>query len=405
MKVLMLGWEFPPYNAGGLGTACYGLTKSLASQGVQVTFVIPKAPYSYKYNFINLLNAEIDYDHILKLIKVQSGLIPYHDCFSKESLVFGKDRKSCFEIYGKNLIEEVEAFARRVLEICRNEEFDVIHAHDWMTYLAGIALKKATGKKLVLHIHATEFDRGVIGINPDVYNIEKQGFDNADLIIAVSNYTKSVVCGKYGICESRIRVAHNGVIIDNVPKEYNVKVFPKDKVVLFLGRITIQKGPEYFIEAAKLISDYMKDVKFIVTGSGDKLPWMIQRSAELGLSDKIVFTGFLKGDELKKMYTMADVYVMPSVSEPFGITPLESISLGTPVVISKQSGVSEVLNHCLKVDFWDTRKMANHIVAILQHKELKSTLKHHGFIEVTNINWDKAAEKVKRCYEEVVGCL
>lgn len=401
----MLGWEFPPFNAGGLGTACYGLTKALSSLNVEITFVIPKAPCDFSHDFLRIINADIEYKHLTNLYWVKSNLVPYHETYDPRKKVFKHKNRNLdkFKLYGENTFQEVEFFAKRVLEIPNLNEYDVIHGHDWMTYPAAISLKTKTGKPLILHIHATEFDRGIIGINQKVYEIEKQGFENADLIVAVSNFTKKTVVEKYGISPEKIRVVHNGVLFEKIKEDYDVKIFPGDKVVLFLGRITIQKGPLYFIEAAKLVAEQIENVKFVVTGEGDLLPEMIEKSAEYGLSDKIVFTGFLRGKELKRMYRLADVYVMPSVSEPFGITPLESMSLGTPVIISKQSGVSEVIRNCLKVDFWDVRKLANHIVSVLRYNELRDCLKEHGYEEVSNINWDKSAEKMLNIYHEVIN--
>ncbi len=400
----MLGWEFPPYNVGGLGTACYGLTKALSALGVKVIFVVPKAPAEFDYDFLKVINAGIDIEHLEKYIPIDSGIVPYHESLPsfavfKNDTVKGKK----FELYSNRIFEEVNAFADKVLLVADNFDFDIIHAHDWMTYPAAINLKKKTGKPLVLHIHATSFDRGVIGIDQRVYDIEKKGFEEADLIVAVSEFTRRTVIEKYGINPDKVEVVHNGVLLNNKEKFYDVKIFPKDHIVSFVGRITIQKGPLYFVEAAKIVSEYVPNVKFLVTGSGDMLPAMINRVAELGLSDKVIFTGFLRGKELDKIYAMSDVYVMPSVSEPFGITPLEAIANGTPVIISKQSGVSEVLNNCLKVDYWDVNKMANYIISILKYQELRETLKTHAFLEITNINWDRAAEKLNKIYEEVLN--
>ncbi len=402
----MLGWEFPPYNVGGLGTACYGLTKALSALGVKVIFVVPKAPAEFDYDFLKVVNAGIDLEHLEKYIPIDSGIIPYHESMSGP-VILKNDvvRNKKFQLYGSRIFDEVNLFAEKVLNVASDFAFDLIHAHDWMTYPAAIKLKQKTGKPLILHIHATSFDRGVIGINPRVYEIEKRGFQEADLIVAVSEFTRRTVINKYSINPEKVKVVHNGVLLNNKNNLYDVKIFPNDHIVSFVGRITIQKGPLYFVEAAKIVSEFIPNVKFLVTGSGDMLPQMIHRTAELGLSDKIIFTGFLRGKELDKIYAMSDVYVMPSVSEPFGITPLEAIANGTPVIISKQSGVSEVLNNCLKVDYWDVEKMANYIIAVLRYNELKETLRTHAFMEITNINWDNAAKRLEKIYEEVLnGC-
>jgi len=406
MRVFMLGWEFPPYNVGGLGTACYGLTKALSALGVKVIFVVPKAPAEFDYDFLKVVNAGIDLEHLEEYIPIDSGIIPYHESMSGP-VILKNDvvRNKKFQLYGSRIFDEVNLFAEKVLNVASDFAFDLIHAHDWMTYPAAIKLKQKTGKPLILHIHATSFDRGVIGINPRVYEIEKRGFQEADLIVAVSEFTRRTVINKYSINPEKVKVVHNGVLLNNKNNLYDVKIFPNDHIVSFVGRITIQKGPLYFVEAAKIVSEFIPNVKFLVTGSGDMLPQMIHRTAELGLSDKIIFTGFLRGKELDKIYAMSDVYVMPSVSEPFGITPLEAIANGTPVIISKQSGVSEVLSNCLKVDYWDVEKMANYIIAVLRYNELKETLRTHAFMEITNINWDNAAKRLEKIYEEVLnGC-
>ncbi|MDK2849702.1 MAG: hypothetical protein PWR32_369 [Candidatus Woesearchaeota archaeon] len=400
----MLGWEFPPYNVGGLGTACYGLTKALSALGLKIIFVVPKAPDEFDYDFLKVVNAGIDLEHLEQYIPINSGIVPYYESFPSTKILRNDIVKSKnFQLYGPHIFEEVNLFSDKVLNVANNFDFDLIHAHDWMTYPAAIKLKHKTGKPLILHIHATSFDRGVIGIDPRVYDIEKRGFEEADVIVAVSEFTMRTVIEKYGINPEKVKVVHNGVLLGNKDKFYDVKIFPNDYVVSFVGRITIQKGPLYFVEAAKIVSDFIPNVKFLVTGSGDMLPQMINRVAELGLSDKVVFTGFLRGKELDKIYAMSDVYVMPSVSEPFGITPLEAIANGTPVIISKQSGVSEVLRNCLKVDYWDVEKMANYIIAVLKYSELRDTLKTHAFMEITNINWDNAAKKLLGIYEEVLN--
>lgn len=404
MRVFMLGWEFPPYNVGGLGTACYGLTKALSALGLKIIFVVPKAPDEFDYDFLKVVNAGIDLEHLEQYIPINSGIVPYYESFPSTKILRNDIVKSKnFQLYGPHIFEEVNLFSDKVLNVANNFDFDLIHAHDWMTYPAAIKLKHKTGKPLILHIHATSFDRGVIGIDPRVYDIEKRGFEEADVIVAVSEFTMRTVIEKYGINPEKVKVVHNGVLLGNKDKFYDVKIFPNDYVVSFVGRITIQKGPLYFVEAAKIVSDFIPNVKFLVTGSGDMLPQMINRVAELGLSDKVVFTGFLRGKELDKIYAMSDVYVMPSVSEPFGITPLEAIANGTPVIISKQSGVSEVLRNCLKVDYWDVEKMANYIIAVLKYSELRDTLKTHAFMEITNINWDNAAKKLLGIYEEVLN--
>ncbi len=304
--------------------------------------------------------------------------------------------------YGGNLYAEVLRYADKAKLIAAIEDFDVIHAHDWMTYSAGIEAKKMSGKPLVVHVHATEFDRsGGAGYNPFVYDIERRGMQEADEVITVSQLTKDRVVTSYGIPPEKVHVVHNAVDFDTVKFDKNeVKADADEKVVLFLGRVTLQKGPEYFLYSAKQVIDMMpdKNVKFIFAGSGDMQEEMIDLAAKLGISKHVLFTGWVKGPEIDKLYSMADLYVMPSVSEPFGITPLESMRNGTPVLISHQSGVAEVVNHALKVDFWDVEEMTNKIHSVLQYPALHKTLQQNGSEEVLTFNWDTPAEKCANIY-------
>jgi glycosyltransferase involved in cell wall biosynthesis len=405
MRVLMFGWEFPPFYSGGLGTACYGLTKGLSHHNVKVTFVMPKGPDTVKSDFVKLLVADKAFkNHNFRIKKIDSILTPYlnsqtyNEKFQDYSLMLKK--QSTELLYGKNMFEEVYRFSEQAKLIALSEEFDVIHAHDWMTYMAGIKAKKVSGKPLVVHMHATEFDRtGGNGINQYVYDIEKRGMHEADKVCAVSNYTKSMVVQHYGVPPEKVEVVHNAVEFSD---RQIYRIEKTDKVVLFLGRITLQKGPEYFVEAAKKVMDRDPNVKFVVVGSGDMEPQMIEHAASLGIANRMLFAGFLTGEDVNKAYQMADIYVMPSVSEPFGITPLEAMKSGTPVIISKQSGVSEVIQNCLKVDFWDVDDIANKILSLLHYETLHQTLKHHGTIEVDKFNWDIPAEKCLRIYNELV---
>lgn len=308
------------------------------------------------------------------------------------------------ELYGKDLQQQVHQYAHKLLEIADVEDFDVIHAHDWMTYLAGIAVSKKTGKPLIVHIHSTEFDRSGENVNQMVYDIERRGFHESVRVIAVSNYTKSILTGRYGVAPEKVEVVYNGV---DLPDRNNadVTLFPRknEKVVLFLGRVTMQKGPEYFIQAAERVLDKMDNVKFVVAGTGDMLPRMIEMAASMGIGRKVLFTKFLKGIEVDRAFRMADLCVMPSVSEPFGIVPLEALHRDVPVLISKQSGVSEVLNHTLKVDFWDIDKMADKIIAVLSHSPLRGVLRENGRQEVARLSWEDAAERVVRIYDNVLA--
>jgi len=403
----MFGWEFPPIYSGGLGTACLGLVKGLSHHNIQVTFVMPKGPENASSDYAKLLVAENVYKNVnIKIKKIKTIITPYmtsHEYDEKLAFISfaigGKSKGTV--LYGHNLHDEVFRFGIKAKFIAENEEFDIIHCHDWMTFQAGINAKLATGKPLVVHVHATEFNRsGGSNINQWVYEQEKKGMEMADKVVPVSHFMKSIIMEKYGIPEHKIEVIHNAI---ELGEKKQFKINKSDKIVLFLGRITLQKGPDYFIEAAKKVLDLDPTIKFVFVGSGDMEGQIINRVAELGISDKVLFTGFLRGDEINKIYQMADVYVMPSVSEPFGLTPLEAIRNGTPVIISKQSGVSEVLHHCLKVDFWDIDELANKIVAVLSYQSLHSTLKSHGEYEIKKFNWNVPAEKCSRLYNKLMG--
>lgn len=303
--------------------------------------------------------------------------------------------------YGPRLLEEVDRYAETVSIIASTNFFDVVHAHDWMTFRAGIAAKKVSGKPLVVHVHSTEIDRtGSIG-NTTVFGIEKEGMMVADRVVAVSYWTKNVAVKHYNIHEEKIDVVHNGINPKNT--EALVPSSPPlgSQIITFLGRITHQKGPMYFVEAARKVAEKFPDAHFVVAGSGDQLPAMIERIAQLRLSTRFHFTGFLKGEEINHIWAVSAVYVMPSVSEPFGIAPLEAIQSGVPVILSKQAGVGEVMPHAIKVDFWDTDAFAEAICNILRFKSLSNTLKTNGAEEIKKITWDKAAKKLTTLYYEL----
>jgi glycogen(starch) synthase len=281
--------------------------------------------------------------------------------------------------------------------------FDIVHAHDWMTYPAGITVAAISGKPLVIHVHSTEFDRSGEHVNQMIYDIERQGMERANKIIAVSHFTRNIIISRYGISGDKVEVVYNGVERNgrwSSLAETNIK--KDEKIVLFLGRITMQKGPEYFLHAAKKVLAIMDNVKFVMAGSGDLMHRSIELAAELGIGQKVLFTGFLRGEDVQKIYKMADLYVMPSVSEPFGIAPLEALDNDVPVIISKQSGVSEVLMHALKVDFWDVNEIANKIIAVLKYPPLQMTLRSHGNFEVRKLRWIDAAAKCAKIYEDML---
>ena len=429
MKVLMFGWEFPPHIAGGLGTACYGIVKGLAHNGVETMFVMPSASGDEDKSAADIINAsdvpvEItdtmnvdDFLDKVQFVHIGTNMVPYLDPEEFHTLV-EEDRKRQvrdFTVnyghtykfsgkYGSNLMEEVARYAMvgGTIAMTHKEEFDVIHAHDWLTYMAGIAAKRLSGKPLVVHVHATSFDRSSDNnIDTRVYEIEKRGMEAADKVITVSDLTRNIVITKYGIDPDKVVTVHNAVDFSG-RSEVKVEKGVKDKVVTFLGRITFQKGPEYFIEAAAKVLKRCDNVRFVMAGSGDMMNRSIRQVARLGISDRFHFTGFLRGNEVQKMFALSDVYVMPSVSEPFGISPLEAMRSGVPSVISRQSGAAEVLKYAFKVDFWDVDAMADEIYALLQYPALSQFASKFGYDEVNTLKWNNAAAKIKSVYESVV---
>ena len=429
MRVLMFGWEFPPHIAGGLGTACYGIVKGLAYNGVQTLFVMPSASGDEDQSAARIINAsDVPVESVgstvdefldkVKFVRVGSNMIPYvdpeefHEMVESERRLQSENLTKCigekFRFsgrYGSNLMEEVARYAMvgGTIAVEHKDEFDIIHAHDWLTYLAGIAAKELTGKPLVVHVHATSFDRGTEDqIDSRVYDIEKRGMMAADKVIAVSDLTRNIVINKYGINPDKVVTVHNAVDFsgrENVKVERGVR----DKVVTFLGRITFQKGPEYFIEAAAKVLKRTKNVRFVMAGSGDMMNRCIRHVARLGISDRFHFTGFLRGAEVQKMFAMSDVYIMPSVSEPFGISPLEAMRSNVPAIISNQSGAAEVLKYAFKVDFWDVDAMADDIYALLSYPALADFAAREGYEEVNRLKWNIATAKLKNIYESVVN--
>ena len=429
MKVLMFGWEFPPHIAGGLGTACEGIVKGLAHNGVETLFVMPSASGDEDQSCTTIINASDvavsnvsgtvdEFLNKVKFINVDSSLVPYVDPdeyfeaiekMKKESVhetTVGFGQKFKFSgKYGANLLEEVSRYAQvgGTIAMQHAKEFDIIHAHDWLTYLAGIAAKELSGKPLVVHVHATSFDRGSDDmVDSRVYAIEKRGMEAADCVVTVSDLTRNIVINKYGIDPKKIVTVHNAVDFsgrENISIERGVK----DKIVTFLGRITFQKGPEYFIEAAAKVLKRTDNVRFVMAGSGDMMNKAIRQVARLGISDRFHFTGFLRGKEVQEMFALSDVYIMPSVSEPFGISPLEAMRSNVPSIISHQSGAAEVLKYALKVDFWDVDALADDIYALLKYPALANFATKEGFDEVNALKWNGATAKLKKVYENVLN--
>ncbi len=427
----MFGWEFPPHIAGGLGTACYGMTRGLARNGVDVTFVVPKAYGDEDQRFTRVVNAsDVDamYGNIyegsedilekLSFIHIDSNMVPYisaeeYETYYEEYVKSGKKVWSTTDAwkqrytfsgkYGANLMEEVARYAVVAAQVAKELEgqFDVIHAHDWLTYYAGIAAKQVSGKPLVVHLHASEHDRSGENVNTQVFAIEQNGMMAADKVIAVSNLTRNIAITKYGIPADKVVTVHNAVRFAE-KEEALPERGVKDKIVTFLGRITYQKGPDYFVEAAAKVLKRVPNVRFVMAGSGDMMNHVIRRVARLGIADRFHFTGFLKGDDVHKMFQLSDVYVMPSVSEPFGISPLEAMRSNVPVIISNQSGVAEVLDYAVKVDYWDVDAMADAIYGLVTYPALSEMFSKKGLEEVTGLKWTDAAAKVKAVYESAI---
>ncbi|MEM9066240.1 MAG: glycosyltransferase [Planctomycetota bacterium] len=467
MRILMLGWEFPPFIAGGLGTACHGLTKALDRQGHEVIFLLPRAidngeshvelrsPASLKnmpprpaeqpaprrpdgsiigeLRSASLTEASEDTAGFerTKFVSIPASFSSPYAPFDQgpggqpgeglptdfleeaagsegfgaiwrgESEAFDPETLERMTTgggsYGGDLMGDSQRYARLAVALARYERFDVIHAHDWLTYPAGLALRAVSGKPLVVQMHATEFDRSGQNVNQQVYDIERAGIHGADRVIAVSQLTKNILVNRYSGDASKIDVVYNGVE-GNANPQPGARIEAQDRIVLFLGRITMQKGPEYFIQSAKRVLEKVPDAKFVVAGSGDMAIRMIEMAAAIGIGHKVLFTGFLRGRDVERIFSMADCYVMPSVSEPFGIAALEAMLHDTPVIISKQSGAAEVLTHALKVDFWDTDEMASKIVSVLRYPALSSTLREHGAYELRGLTWDGAAEKCVKTY-------
>ena len=423
----MFGWEFPPHISGGLGTACYGLTRGMSVvPNLDILFVVPKAHGDEDQTRIRLMGAgdvtldirkvkEHQFLKDLSYIEINSNLVPYTSPEEYDELVNKAETKGKRLVettmggqlnftgtYGKNLYEEIANYAVVGGEIALKEDFDIIHSHDWLTYPAGIAAKRASGKPLVIHVHATDFDRSGGKVNPTVFEIEKTGMELADKIIAVSNLTRNTVIEKYGIHPDKVVTVYNAVDPLSDQEKLQLKRGITDKVVTFLGRVTLQKGPEYFVQAAYKVLQKMDNVRFVMAGSGELLEKMILWTSSLGISDRFHYTGFLKGDDVFKMFSISDVYVMPSVSEPFGISPLEAMQSNVPSIISHQSGVAEILQYALKVDFWDVDALADAIYGLLNYPSLSEMFKKHGVAEVHDMKWENSGKKVHAIYKEFV---
>lgn len=423
-RVLMFGWEFPPHISGGLGTACFGLVSGLLEHGLDVLFVVPKLfgeEDTAKFRFVDANEVKVNFaeenfsENLKKIsyLQIHSRIAPY---ISPEEFLKGKkldvkelvktthDQFAKFSFtgkYGTDLLEEVAKYAVVAMQVAKDNDFDIIHAHDWLTFPAAIMAKEVSGKPLVVHVHATEFDRSGEHVNQDVYDLERRGIEAADRVICVSRLTRRIIIDRYGASPDKVFVVHNAVIPR--PKiHYPPSKLPNRKIVTFLGRITFQKGPDYFVRAAKKVLERMPEVHFVMAGSGDMHLRLVEEVARLRMSSRFHFTGFLNYEETNAVFGMTDIYVMPSVSEPFGITPLEAMRTGVPVIISKQSGVAEVLKHAVKVDFWDEDAVAEAICGLLSSPEISRKLAEGGREEVENLKWEYAALRVKDVYRDLI---
>ena len=457
----MLGWEYPPVKSGGLGTACYGLTKELAALGHDIIFVAPFAITSEKSKHLNLLNLSkyrikqdtrlslkerilsqfkltddmkkhITYEFITSLLNPYLSEETYRKKYSQELLELSKYLRSqknlnkifrtiddyeieynekeeawdTKQIYGDNLLQEVYEYAVKAEKIAISYDFDLIVAHDWMTFEAAVRIKRLTGKPFCAHIHATEFDRTGGSVNQLIYDLEKLGLDEADMVVANSHFTKDGCIKYFQTNPRKIIPIHLAMDKDEVSSEYSDFDVPKsgnEKFVLFLGRLTMQKGPEYFLRAAAKAAKFCPDLRFIVAGSGEKFSALVELASHLKISAKVFFTGFLQGDDICRVLGKADLFVMSSVTEPFGLVALEAIKANVPCIVSKTSGVSEILSHVLKTDFWDTQEMANQIVNVMRYPSLSQTMRENAMREAEAYTWSWTAKRTAQVYAQMLG--
>jgi glycogen(starch) synthase len=405
MRILTFGWDFPPSKNGGLGVACYGLTRELSNSGVEVIFVLPRRQETIGTpRFVFASDSKL-----VKVRAVESYLKPYKSAESRVYFSSGYDVNGMPIIKSRTVVEEAHLFAHQASLIAEEEEFDLIHAHDWTAYLAGVAAKIASGKPLILHVHATSFDQAASeNVDPEIYKIECEAFAVADKVITVSSWTRDIIIRKHGVDPNKIEVVHNGCDthepVRHVPTLAELKVQGK-KIILYHGRITIQKGVDYFIKAAKRVVEVDDSIVFVISGSGDMTSQIMNQVGALGLSRNVIFAGALWDDDRDRMYQSVDLVVMPSVSEPFGLVPLEALQHGAPSLISKQSGVGEVLTHVLKVDFWDVDEMANKILAAVRYPVMTRQIVTEGKKDLARMSWKEASMKVYRLYKTLLQYL
>ncbi len=403
MKVLTFSWEYPPAKNGGLGVACFGLTRELLHDGVEVILVLPKTQETRG-------NARVLFADTERLARMseheQTFPGPYHHATTMVDSIIGYDATGKPIYRSRTILEEAHRFAHQAAIIAKMEDFDIIHAHDWTSYLAGVAAKIASGKQLILHVHATSFDQAAgDNVDPSMLQIEHEGFMMADKVIAVSEYTRQIVINKHGVDPAKVDVVHNGCDAEEVVQLEPTLQALKDqgkKIVLYHGRISIQKGVDYFVHAARRVVDEDPNVVFVISGWGDMMTQVIHQVGAMGLSEHVRFAGATWEQERDRLYQSVDLFVMPSVSEPFGLVPLEALQHGTPSIITKQSGVSEVLTHALKVDFWDVDEMANQILSALRYPVLGEQIVKEGRLQLLGLSWQKAATKMHQLFRNLL---
>lgn len=405
----MYGWEFPPNFTGGLGIACYGIVHGLLANQIEIALVLPKHPSQPAYNthYVSADNALefLSIDHSsFSVTDINSLLRPYVDikCYQEELAVTLATTSNKSHHYGDSLLAEVKRYGIIAGKQANYTNHDIIHAHDWLTILAGIEARKISGKPLIFQAHALETDRSGEYLNQDIYEIERYGMQQADHIIAVSQYTKNSIITRYGIPKNKISISYNGLFRHPYPKENKTTELKNPlKTVLFLGRITYQKGVFYFIEAARKILENRQDIQFVIAGEGDLLHSAIEHVASLGLGTQIHFTHFLDRAAVSKIYHLSDIYVMPSISEPFGIACLEALEHHVPVIISKQSGVAEVLDSIITVDFWDTNILAQKITLLIDQPQLKKNLLKNIDQKLDQLTWNRLTKKIVKIYQQI----
>ena len=384
-RILMIGWEYPPHNSGGLGVACQGIVENLVDQGEEVVLVLPTLDEKVNLEGFRTTPQGGKY----KILYIHSPLRPY----------VGRDGDE----YCGDLMRDVELFSSKVALAAKSESYDLIHVHDWLTVPTGVALKEKTGKPLVMHVHSTEYDRTAAGFpNSMVGEIERRGFEKADLIITVSKYTKQVLVDRFKVPEEKITVVHNGNDYSPQPGSVSIEFLKNSPVVIFVGRLTIQKGPEYFLDLARRVLEKRPETIFVFAGNGDMYQHLLMTSAYLSLSGSVLFAGFLRDAAKDRLYQRADVFVMPSVSEPFGIVALEAAAAGKPVIVSKTSGVAEVLPSAIKLDFWDSELMSKSVLSLINKSDHGRDLGEKVMKEAGAVTWDKAAAKIKDSYRQLL---